>query len=521
MRGWILAAGLMAAAPVAAQEMGAASQATASQNIDLVRDQSVAALQSQLAAGTRSSVDLTGLYIARIRALDQGGKGLRSIIAISPDALQQAQASDARRKAKRLLSPLDGIPVLIKDNVETRDLPTTAGSLALKDNHTGRDAPVVARLRAAGAIILGKTNLSEWANIRSTKSMSGWSAVGGLVANPHAKDRTACGSSSGSGAAVAASLAPIAVGTETDGSVVCPASMNGIVGLKPTVGLISRTHIVPISHSQDTAGPMAQRVSDAALLLQAMVGTDPADPTTKDADRRRANYSAKLSVDALKGVRLGVLRPEMTRELAETFDAALRVLVAKGAVLIDLEAPQASAELSAAEFLVLQAELKVGLQAYLATTPASVKVRSLADVIAFNKANAAQEMAFFDQEIFLLAETTKGLDDPDYRKALETSRRIARDTLTAMLDGQKVAFVVTPTYGPAWLSDPVHGDNFQGPSASQLPAISGWPHLSVPMGLVKGLPVGLSFMGRAYSEAEMLGAGFAYEQAAKARVTPR
>ncbi|MBM7405755.1 MULTISPECIES: amidase [Sphingomonas] len=484
-----------------------------------VEELSLSDAATALAAGT-SSEALTRAYLARIEAIDRKGPTLRSVVAVNPEALAQARALDAERRAGRIRGPLHGVPVLIKDNIETRELPTTAGSLALKDNRTGRDAPVVARLRAAGAVILGKTNLSEWANIRSSGSISGWSAVGGLVRNPYALDRTACGSSSGSGAAAAASLAAAAVGTETDGSVVCPAAMNGLVGLKPTIGLVSRTHIVPISHSQDTAGPMARSVRDAALLFSAMIGSDPADPTTRDADRRRADYAAALSADALKGVRVGVLRPEMSAPLAKQYDAALAVLRAAGATLVDVTPPKLDG-LGEAEFLVLKAELKADLNAYLATTPPAVKTRTLADVIAFNAEHADTEMRFFGQDTFEAAQKMPGLEDPAYQEARAKSLRLAgAEGIDAMLRDSKVQLLVSPTYGLPWLSDPVHGDHFVPPSASELPAVAGTPHLTVPMGLVQGLPAGLSFLGPKYSEALLLGAGYAFEQRGRMRVKP-
>ncbi|RYD55913.1 MAG: amidase [Sphingomonadales bacterium] len=523
MRHWILAAALAASTPAMAQTKYEPIPACGSDClVTNVEELTIDEMQARMASGKEDSVGLLRGTLWRIEQIDRKGPTLRSIIALSPreDLERAARESDRRRKAGKLLGPLDGIPVLIKDNIETKELPTTAGSLALKDNRTGRDAPVVARLRAAGAVILGKTNLSEWANIRSTGSMSGWSAVGGLVRNPYALDRTACGSSSGSGAAVAASLAAVALGTETDGSVVCPASMNGLVGLKPTIGLVSRTHIVPISHSQDTAGPMGRTVKDVAILFGAMVGTDPADSTTREADSWRTDFAAKLSIDGLKGVRLGVIRPKMPAALAAKFEEALGVLKAQGAVLVEITPPKLEG-LGDAEFAVLKTELKADLNAYLATTPAAVKTRTLADVIAFNEANKAAEMPFFGQEIFLEAEKTKGLDDPEYKAAREKSYWMAAaDGLAKMMRTGNVSFLVEPTYGMPWLSDPVYGDKFEGPSASELPAVAGWPHLTVPMGLVQGLPVGLSFIGSRYTEPAMLQAGYAYEQAAKARVAP-
>ena len=497
-----------------------AAPAAFAQTTPKVEEQSIDQLQAMMAGGTTSEA-IVQAYLARIAAMDRSGPALRSVIAVSPDAIAQAKASDVRRKAGKALGPLDGIPVLIKDNIETRELPTTAGSLALKDNLTGRDAPVVAELRKAGAVILGKTNLSEWANIRSTNSMSGWSAVGGLVRNPYALDRSSCGSSSGSGAAVAASFAPVAIGTETDGSVVCPSSMNGLVGLKPTIGLVSRTHVVPISHSQDTPGPMGRSVKDVAILFSAMVAADPADKATKDAGKYRADFTKGLSADALKGLRIAVLRPEMPEAMKAPYEAALAVLKSAGAVLVDVEKPKLDG-MGDAEFDVLKVELKADLDAYLATTPKAVTTRTLDQVIAFNEANKATEMPFFAQEIFIDAAKTRGLADAEYLGARAKSLRLAgAEGIDAMLKKANATILVEPTYGLPWLSDNVSGDHFTGPSASEMPAIAGYPHLTVPMGLAKGLPVGLSFIATAYGDQAALNAGYAYEQASHARVAPR
>jgi amidase len=494
--------------------------APASGRMVKVEEVSLEQVQALITAGKATSVEVTRAYLDRIAAMDRKGPALRSVIAVNPDALAQAKALDAERKAGRLRGPLHGVPVLIKDNIETADaMATTAGSLALKDNITRRDAPVVAALRAAGAVILGKTNLSEWANIRSTHAMSGWSAVGGLVKNPYALDRTACGSSSGSGAAVAASFAAAAVGTETDGSVVCPSSINGLVGLKPSIGLVSRTHVVPISHSQDTPGPMARSVRDAAILFQGMIAADPADPTTAGAVAR--DYVAGLSVSALSGVRVGVIRPEtMSAEVTAAFDKALAVLKAAGAVLVEVKQPKLD-RIGDAEFTVLKTELKADLEAYLATTPPAVTARTLDQLIAFNRANAGAEMPFFQQEIFEDAAKTKGLADPAYKAARAKSLRLASEAIDGMLRSAGAQVLVEPTYAGAWLSDPVYGDQYGGPSSSELPAIAGYPNLTVPMGLVKGLPVGLSFIATKNGEAAVLGAGYAYEQRAQARVAPR
>ncbi|MES2059372.1 MAG: amidase [Pseudomonadota bacterium] len=487
----------------------------------LIEERSIPELQAAMVQGKASSETITRAYLARIAAMDRAGPTLRAVIAVNPDALAQARASDARRKAGKPLGPLDGIPILIKDNIETLDpIATTAGSLALKDNITHRDAPVVAELRKAGAVILGKTNLSEWANIRSSSSMSGWSAVGGLVRNPYALDRSSCGSSSGSGAAIAASFAAAALGTETDGSVVCPASMNGLAGLKPTVGLVSRTHVVPISHSQDTPGPMARGVRDVAILFSAMVAADPADAATSDAGRYAHDYAGSLSADGLRGVRIAVLRPDMPEALKAKYEAELRVLEKAGAVLVEAKQPKLDG-IGQAEGDVLHTELKADLDAYLASTPASVKTRTLDQVIAFNEANKATEMPFFAQETFLIAARTRGLADAEYLGARARSRRLAgAEGIDAVLKAAGATIIVAPTYGLPWLSDTVSGDGFDGPSASQLPAISGYPHLTVPMGLVKGLPVGMSFIATAYGDQAVLNAGYAYEQASQARVAP-
>ena len=485
-----------------------------------VEERSIAQLQAMLAAGT-SSAAITQAYLARIAAMDRTGPTLRAVIATNPDALAEARASDARRKAGRPLGALDGIPVLIKDNIETRDpIATTAGSLALKDNVTLRDAPVVANLRRQGAVILGKTNLSEWANIRSTHSMSGWSAVGGLVRNPYALDRTSCGSSSGSGAAVAASFAAAAIGTETDGSVVCPSAMNGLVGLKPTLGMVSRTHVVPISHSQDTPGPMARSVRDVAVLFNGIVSVDPADPATREAGRHIHDFAASLAAASLDGVRIAVLHPDMPDPLKPQYEAALAVLKAQGAVLVDVVAPKLDG-LGEAELAVLQTELKADLNSYLATTPKAVTTRTLSDVIAFDRANAAREMPFFQQETFEAAEKTHGLTDAEYLGARVKSVRLAgKEGIDAMLATANATLIVAPTYGMPWLSDTVSGDGGEGPSAAGLPAIAGYPHLTVPMGLVRGVPVGLSFIATAWDDQRVLDAGYVYEQASHARMVP-
>lgn len=472
--------------------------------------------------GALNSEAITAAYLERIAAIDDSGPTLNAVIATFPDALDQARALDAELKAGKYRGPMHGIPVLVKDNIEVAGpIATTAGSLALAGNVTNRDAPLIARLRAAGAVILGKTNLSEWANIRSQNSTSGWSAVGDLTKNPHALDRNACGSSSGSGAAMAAGLAAATIGTETDGSITCPSGVNGVVGFKPTVGLVSRRYVVPISHSQDTAGPMTRTVRDAAIMLTAMAGSDPEDAATAEADSWRGNYAAGLSTDALKGMRIGVMRaPNVDAAL---FDAAIAKLKEGGAEIVPLDTGKIDRQkMGQAEFKVLLAELKADLANYLKGLPEwLVPHKSLADIIAFNKASADKELQHFGQDIFDLADKEEALDSAAYLEALATSRRLAAGALNSMFTINKVDVIIAQTNGPAWLSTLGKGDAFSGPSASQMPAIAGYPHLTVPMGLSRGLPVGLSFIGPKWHDHLVLKAGYAYEQLSKARVAPQ
>ena len=468
----------------------------------------LAAIGAAPAAATAGqSQQMVAEAIAKAQRLNPS---LNAIIALDPGAMEAARAADAAEPK----GPLHGQPVLLKDNIESAGpLPTTAGSLALAANLTNRDAPLVARLRAGGAIILGKTNLSEWANIRSSNSISGWSAVGGQTRNPYALDRNTCGSSSGSGAVVAAGIVQYAIGTETDGSVTCPAAINGIVGLKPTVGLVSRTHIVPISASQDTAGPMTATVTQAAELLTAIAGSDSADPATREADRRRKEYATLLRKDELKGKRIGVMRFASGFGTDQPFDAALELLKKQGAILVDIDKFDDKA-IGDNEFTVLLTELKAGMNEYLKSTPASVTTRTLADVIAFNRAQQAHEMSLFGQDIFEKAEATKGLKDPAYVKARKTSFEAAGPNgIDQLLKLHNVVALVGPTMPPAWKIDAVNGDQISGGGAGSLAAVAGYPHLTVPMGQVKGLPVGLSFIGPKWSEALLLSLGYSYEQA--------
>jgi amidase len=476
-----------------------------------------AALAAQGVATAQTPPAETNVRIA-INRIGEVEAQLHSVIALDPTAIDQARAVDAGR----LRGPLAGQPVLIKDNIESAgSLPTTAGSLALMGNVTNRDAPIVARLRAAGAVILGKTNLSEWANIRSNRSISGWSAIGGQTRNPWALDRNTCGSSSGSGAAVAAGIVRFAIGTETDGSVTCPASINGIVGLKPTVGLVSRTHIVPISHSQDTAGPMTDDVRDAAELLTVIAGSDPADPATAEADRHKIDYASQLDANSLRGKRIGVMRFASGFGTDAAFETALAILKQQGATLVEIKKFDDSG-MGKNENLVLLTELKADMAKYLKGSPAPISSRSLADLIAFDNAHMSEEMALFGQELFEQAEKTKGLSDPAYLKARRSSFMAAGPNgIDRLLKQYNVVALVGPTMPPAWKIDAVNGDQISGGGAGSLAAVAGYPHLTVPMGLVKGLPVGLSFIGPKWSEALLLSLGYAYEQARGPFPTPK
>jgi amidase len=478
---------------------------------------SIQDLQQAMTSGDLTSEALVHYYLDRIEALDKQGPGLHAIIALNPDAVDQARALDEERRQHGARGPLHGIPLLIKDNIETQDrVPTTAGSYALANNFADRDAPVVAALRAAGAVILGKTNLSEWADFRSNRATSGWSAVGGLTRNPYVLDRTACGSSSGSAVAVAADLAAAAVGTETDGSITCPASMNGIVGLKPTVGLISQQGIVPISHSQDTAGPMGRSVTDVAILLTAMAGKSPAcqsgsdHPAPETPTCHAADYVKALDPNALQGKRIGVLRfePGKYPQLDIVYDNALERLKSAGATLLEVSTPDL-APIESAESKVLLTEFKVDLDRYLAGVNPAVKVRSLTQLIAYDR-GSLYELELFGQDIFLQAESTTGLDDPAYTEARERAKRLAgAQGIDRLLREQRLDLLVAPTTTAAWRDDILFGDRNTDASTT-LPAVAGYPHLSVPMGEVRGLPVGLSFIGPAWSEPLLLACGYAF-----------
>ena len=486
----------------------------------------VTQLQDAMAAGRYTSSRLVELYTERINEVDRSGPTLRSVIELNPDALSIAEALDAERRAGRRRGPLHGIPVLIKDNIDTRDrMMTTAGSLALQGSIAERDAFVVERLRDAGAVILGKTNLSEWANFRSTRSTSGWSGRGGQVKNPYVLDRNPCGSSSGTGAAIAANLAVVGVGTETDGSIVCPSGANGLVGIKPTVGLVSRAGIIPISRTQDTAGPMARTVADAAILLGAMVGVDWRDRATAAAAGRAGDdYTAALEADGLRGARIGVARKKYfgySHAADALIDGAIAAMKKQGAVIVDPADIPSAEQLDACELEVLLHEFKADLNAYLAGRNASAPVHSLQELIAFNTREKEREMPFFGQELLLQAETKGPLTSPAYRKALATCRKRARtDGIDAAMTRDRLDAIVAPTGSPAWTTDLVNGDHFLGASSTPA-AVAGYPSITVPAGLVHGLPVGVSFIGRAWSEATLIRLAFAYEQATRLRKPPQ
>jgi amidase len=485
----------------------------------------IAQLQAGLASGRYTSRRLCEAYLARIAQLDRRGPTLRSVIEINPDALALADRADAERRSGRSRGPLHGIPVLIKDNIATGDrMKTTAGSLALADAPAPRDAFIVQRLRDAGAVILGKTNLSEWANFRSSHSVSGWSGRGGQCRNPYALDRNPCGSSSGTGAAISANLAAVGVGTETDGSIICPSGANSLVGIKPTLGLVSRRGIIPIAHSQDTAGPMARTVADAAVMLGVLAGPDPEDAATVNAGTRgQTDYTAALDPTGLRGARIGIVRAVFgTSALADRLvNAAIDVLKAHGGVVVDpVDIPHMH-DYGDAESTVLHYEFKADVNAYLARLGPGAPMKTLADLIAYNEQHKEQEMPYFGQETFLKAQEQGPLSDDAYIEALARCRRLSRtEGLDKVFADQQLDAIVMPTGDPPWLIDLVNGD-CGGGGATSPAAVSGYPSITVPVGYGFGLPVGMSFVGRAWSEPTLLKLAYAYEQAAKPRRPPR
>jgi amidase len=516
----------VAEAPAGSGEPATPTPATAgAEDAFELREAGIATLQAGLTAGRWTSRGLVGLYLERIRELDEKGPGLRSIIEVNPDAHAIADALDAERKARGPRGPLHGVPILIKDNIDTGDrMKTTAGSLALANSVASRDALLVQRLRQAGAVILAKTNLSEWANFRSTKSTSGWSARGGQCRNPYVLDRNPCGSSSGSGAAVASSFAAAAVGTETDGSIICPSNSCGLVGIKPTVGLISRSGIIPISSTQDTAGPMARNVTDAVALLSAMTGIDARDPAT-EASRGQvpSDFAQFLDPKGLDGTRLGIARKffGFNPAVDTILDAAIDVLRKQGATIIDPADLATHGQFDTPEFTVLLHEFKAGINDYLGSLGSAVGVKSLKDLIAFNEREKEKEMPFFGQDIFIKAEATSGLDAEPYRKARQTCRSLARDKgIDALMGARRLDAIVAPAGGPAWTIDPLNGDHFVGGSSTPA-AVAGYPSITVPAGFIHTLPVGIAFFGRRWSEPTLIKIAFAYEQATHHRRPPK
>jgi amidase len=467
---------------------------------------------------------LTAAYLARIEAIDRQGPRLGAVIEVNPDALRSAEQLDRERASGHLRGALHGVPILLKDNIDTDDaLHTTAGSLALLDSMPRRDAFIVQRLRAAGALILGKTNMSEWANYRSKHASSGWSARGGQTRNPYELDRNPCGSSSGSAVGVAADLTLVAVGTETDGSITCPAAVNGIVGIKPTLGLVSRSGIIPIAASQDTAGPMARSVADAAALLNVLAGYDPDDPATLPLrDHPPPDFRAALRADALQGVRVGVLRDYagFHDDTDVRFNQALDALRALGAIIIDPVSIATRGKFSDDEATVLRYEFKDGINRYLSSRRGAAP-RDLAELIDFNDSHRAQEMPWFGQDLFLDAQRQGPLTDSAYLEAQARSRRLAgAEGIDATLSRDHLDVLVAPTLGPAWLTDWIDGDHSVGGHISSAPAVAGYPHITVPMAAVHGLPLGLSFIGTAWSDAALIGYAYAYEQATHFRRPP-
>jgi amidase len=516
----VLAVGVATGCAGPSDSSSSAPGAAAAAAVLDVAELSATEARDRMNAGTLTARALTEAYLDRIAKLDDAGPRLDSVIELNPSALQDADALDAERKAGKVRGPMHGIPVLLKDNIDTVGMVNSAGSLALANHRPARDAFAATRLRAAGAVILGKTNLSEWANFRSTRSTSGWSSRGGQTKNPYILDRNPCGSSSGTGTAIAASLAAMGVGTETDGSIICPAAVSGLVGLKPTVGLVSRTGIIPISISQDTAGPMTRTVADAALMLNGLAGIDPADPAAAAAEGKIPDdYTTFLKADALTGKRIGVLRQVMGFHPAVdgATEAAIAAMKARGAEVVDVKIAGYNSW-NDAEFTVLLYEFKDGLNNYLKSS--GVPHASLEALIAYNKSNAQQVMPFFGQEIFEQAQAKGPLTDAEYVKARDAARRLAgRDGLVAALDGNKLDALIAPSMSPAWPTDHVLGDHFLG-AGYGMAAVAGTPSITVPMGETHGLPLGLTFMGRAFSEGELLSLAYAFEQATKARKAP-
>jgi amidase len=484
----------------------------------------LADLQAGMAAGRMTARSITQQYLDRIAQLDRKGPTLRHVLETNPDALSIADSLDRERKTGKVRGPLHGIPILLKDNIDTADrMTTTAGSMALAGSIPLQDAFIAARLRAAGAILLGKTNLSEWANFRSSHSSSGWSGRGGQAKNPYVLDRNPCGSSSGSGGAVSANLSALAIGTETDGSIVCPSSANGVVGIKPTLGLVSRAGIIPIAHNQDTAGPMARTVRDAAILLGVITGVDPRDSATAaSSGRGQADYTQSLDANGLRGARIGVVRKHFgfNDAVDALMTSAIDVMKQQGAVIVDPVEIVTEGKFDDSEFDVLLYEFKADLNAYLAGLGPKAPVRTLKDIIDYNDAHKDQEMPFFGQDIMIKAQAKGPLTEKAYLDALANDQKLSREQgIDAAMDKNKLDALITPTGGPAWITDLITGDHFGG-GYSTASAVAGYPHITVPAGFTHNLPVGLSFFGRAYSEAVLIKLAYGYEQATKHRKAP-
>jgi amidase len=514
----VCALGLLSAAPVVPQN-------TTDGTVD---ELTIAELQQRMTTGTETSRSLTERYLARIESLDRNGPSLRSIIETNPDALSIADQRDTERRSGRVRGPLHGIPIVLKDNIATGDrMLTTAGSLALTTHPAPRDAFLVAKLRDAGAVIIAKTNLSEWANFRSTHSSSGWSGRGGQTRNPYALDRNPSGSSSGTAVAVTSSLAAAGVGTETDGSIVSPASINGLVGIKPTLGLISRTGIVPIAHSQDTAGPLTRTVADAALLLSALAAPDADDSATTVGGRQQSDYTRALDPNGLRGARIGVIRNRLFGNNAAAdalAERAITLLRERGAVIVDPAPVTTLGQFDDSELEVLQSEFKADLVRFFDWWGPTAPLRTLADIIRFNDSHAQQELRYFGQELMKASDAKGPLSSPSYRQALAKNQRLSRvEGLDATMTKLTLDALLAPTGGPAWLTDLVNGDSGTAsqPGPSTVAAVAGYPHITVPVGFERGLPIGLSFIGRAWSEATLIRIAYGFEQATHARRPPR
>ena len=523
----IVASAVPAALPALTESVEALASKAPAANIKPFEfeETTIAELQLGMQGGKYSARSIAEKYLERIEEVDRRGPAINSVIEINPDALAIAEALDKERKAKGARGPLHGIPVLIKDNIDTADrMMTTAGSLALDGSIAPRDAFIAGRLREAGAVILGKTNLSEWANFRSTHSTSGWSGRGGQTRNPYALDRNPCGSSSGSGASIAASMAAAAVGTETDGSIVCPSSANSLVGIKPTLGLVSRAGIIPIAHSQDTAGPMARTVTDAALMLGALTGIDSRDPVTAESRGKSfTDYTKFLDANGLRGARIGVARKffGFSEKVDQLMQASIEEMKRQGAVIVDPADMATAGKFDDSEFEVLLFEFKADLNSYLAGLGPNARVHTLKEIIEFNEKNKEKEMPFFGQETFIRAEAKGPLTTKAYKDALAKNHRLSRmEGIDAVMLKHRLDALVAPTGGPPWPTDLINGDHFSGASSTPA-AVAGYPNINVPAGYIFGLPVGISFFGRAYSEPTLIRLAYAFEQATKFRKPPK